>query len=149
MLDRLRHLGPELLKFLTVGGICFVVDTALSYLFRFEVGLGPNTAKSVATVLATVLSYVLNRLWSLAHRVDEERGHGRDIVSYGVISAAGLVLTWVPISITAYPLDMQGKTAYLVSIVIGTVITTVFRYWAFRRWVFVGDPDAAERAALV
>ena len=70
-------------------------------------------------------------------------------MSYGVISAAGLVLTWVPISITAYLLDMQGKTAYLVSIVIGTVITTVFRYWAFRRWVFVGDPDAAERAALV
>ena len=149
MLERLRHLGPELLKFLTVGGICFVVDTVLSYLFRFEAGLGPNTAKSIATLLATVLSYVLNRLWSLAHRVDEERGHGRDIVSYGVISAAGLVLTWIPISITAYVLDEQGKAAYLVSIVIGTVITTVFRYWAFRRWVFVHDPDAAERAALV
>src|SRR5689334_3892418 len=118
MLERLRHLGPELLKFLTVGGICFVVDTALSYLFRFEAGLGPNTAKSVATVLATVLSYVLNRLWSMAHRVDDERGHGKDIVSYGVISAAGLVLTWIPISITAYVLDEQGKAAYLVSIVI-------------------------------
>jgi putative flippase GtrA len=59
------------------------------------------------------------------------------------------VLTWIPISITAYLLDQQGKAAYLVSIVIGTAITTVFRYWAFRRWVFVGDPDAAERAALV
>jgi putative flippase GtrA len=149
MLDRLRHLGPELVKFLMVGGICFVVDTVLSYVFRFEVGLGPNTAKSVATILATVLSYVLNRLWSLAHRVDEERGHRRDIVTYGVISAAGLVLTWIPISITVYLLDERGKVAYLVAIVIGTVITTVFRYWAFRRWVFVGDPDAAERAALV
>jgi putative flippase GtrA len=149
MLERLRHLGPELLKFLTVGGICFVVDTALSYLFRFEAGLGPNTAKSIATLVATVLSYVLNRLWSLAHRVDEDRGHRRDIVAYGVISALGLVLTWIPISITAYLLDEQGKAAYLVSIVIGTLITTVFRYWAFRRWVFVADPDAAERAALV
>ena len=67
-----------------VGGICFVVDTALSYLFRFEVGLGPNTAKSVATLLATVLSYVLNRLWSLAHRVDVERGHRREVWRGGV-----------------------------------------------------------------
>ena len=97
MIDRLRHLGPELVKFLMVGGICFVVDTVLSYLFRFEVGLGPNTAKSVATVLATVLSYVLNRLWSLAHRVDEERGHGRDIVSYGVISAQTLSTRTPPV----------------------------------------------------
>jgi putative flippase GtrA len=136
-------------KFLVVGGICFVLDTALSYLFRFEVGLGPNTAKSVATVLATCLSYVLNRLWSLAHRVDEDRGHRRDIVSYGIISALGLALTWVPISITAYVLDEQGKGAYLVSTTIGTALATVFRFWGFRRWVFVGDPDAAERAALV
>ena len=149
MLDRLRHLGPELGKFLVVGGICFVVDTVLSYVFRFEVGLGPNTAKSVATLLATGLSYVLNRLWSLAHRVDAERGHGRDIVTYTVISAAGLVLTWIPISTTVYLLDQRGKVAYLVAIVLGTAVTTVFRYWAFRRWVFVGDPDAAERAALV
>jgi len=136
-------------KFLVVGGICFVLDTALSYVFRFEAGLGPNTAKSLATLLATGLSYVLNRLWSLAHRVDEERGHRRDIVAYAVISAAGLAVTWVPISVTAYVLDETGKAAYLVSITIGTGIATVFRYWAFRRWVFVNDPDAAERAALV
>ena len=149
MLDRLRRLGPELIRFLVVGGICFVVDTALSYLLRFEADLGPNTAKSLATVVATVLSYVLNRLWSLAHRVDDERGHRRDIVAYGVISAAGLVLTWVPISVTAYLLDQTGKVAYLASIVVGTAVTTVFRYWAFRRWVFTADPAAAERAALV
>ena len=136
-------------KFLVVGGICFVLDTILSYVFRFEVGLGPNTAKSVATILATGLSYVLNRLWSLAHRVDEDRGHGRDIPTYAIISAAGLAITWVPISVTVYLLDQRGKVAYLVAIVIGTAITTVFRYWAFRRWVFVNDPDAAERAALV
>ena len=149
MLERLRHLGPELFKFLVVGGLCFVVDTALSYIFRFEVGLGPNTAKSLATIIATVLSYLLNRLWSLAHRVDTERGHRRDIVNYGVISAAGLVLTWIPISLTYYVLGLHGKVSYLVAIVIGTAITTVFRYWAFRRWVFVGDVDTSERNALV
>ncbi|MCU1599321.1 MAG: sugar translocase [Frankiales bacterium] len=149
MLERLRHLGPELFKFLVVGGICFVVDTALSYSFRFEAGLGPNTAKSLATVVATVLSYLLNRLWSLAHRVDAERGHRRDIVSYGVISIVGLVITWIPISVTYYLLGLHGKLAYLVAIVVGTAITTVFRYWAFRRWVFVNDPDNAERNALV
>jgi putative flippase GtrA len=149
MLERLRHLGPELFKFLVVGGVCFVVDTVLSYVFRFEAGLGPNTAKSIATILATGLSYVLNRLWSLAHRVDVERGHRRDLVAYGVISAVGLAITWVPISITVYLLDQKGKVAYLVAIVIGTAVTTVFRYWAFRRWVFVNDPDSAERAALV
>ena len=55
----------------------------------------------------------------------------------------------MPISVTVYLLDQRGKVAYLVAIVIGTAITTVFRYWAFRRWVFVNDPDAAERAALV
>jgi putative flippase GtrA len=147
--DRVRAVGPEFVKFGVVGVICLAIDTALAYYFRFSVGLGPNTAKTLSTLLATFVSYALNRAWSFAHRVDEERGHSQDMLLYAVIAAAGLAITWVPITITHYGLTLQGKTAYLVSSTLGTGLATIFRFWAFRRWVFVNDPARAEKAALV
>ncbi len=147
--ERLRSVGAELLKFVVVGGFCFVLDTALSLLFRFTVHLGPTTSKTLSTIIATAVSYVGNRLWSFAHRVDDDRGHGQDITVYAVINVVGLVITLIPVDIAHYLLDETSPVAFTVSGVIGTAIATVFRFWAYRRWVFVNDRDHAERAALV
>lgn len=149
LLARLRPLVSELAKFLVVGGFCFVLDMALSYVFRFQVGLGPNTSKALATILATGVSYLGNRLWSFAHRVDADSGHGTDLSLYAVINLVGLVITLVPVSIAHYLLDATGPLAFMVSGILGTAVATVFRFWGYRRFVFDLDPETAERAALV
>ncbi len=112
-------------------------------------GLGPTTSKALSTILATGVSYVGNRLWSFSHRVDEDRGHGQDIVTYGAINFVGLVITLVPVDVAHYLLDETSPLAFTVSGILGTAVATVFRFWAYRRWVFVNDPDLAERSALV
>lgn len=149
LIDRLRPIAAELGKFVVVGGFCFVLDVALAYLFRFEVGLGPTTSKTLSTILATGVSYLGNRLWSFSHRVDDERGHGQDLTTYGVINAIGLVITLIPVDIAHYLLDLTSPLAFTLSGVLGTAFATVFRFWAYRKYVFVNDPDLAEKAALV
>lgn len=147
--ERLRHLAPELGKFVVVGGFCFVLDVALAYLFRFELGLGPTTSKTLSTVLATVVSYLGNRLWSFAHRVDDDRAQSQDIGVYAAINVAGLVITLIPVDIAHYVLSETSALAFTVSGMLGTAIATVFRFWAYRRWVFTNNRDLAERSALV
>lgn len=150
LIERLRPLGPELGKFLVVGGICFVLDTVLAYLFRFHVGLGPTTSKTLSTIIATGLSYVGNRLWSFSHRVDADSGHGKDVSTYALINLVGLVITLVPVDIAHYVLSLTSPLAFTLSGILGTGIATVFRFWAYRRYVFASPArrvDPAERIA--
>ena len=147
--ERLRPIASELSKFVVVGGFCFVLDTVLAYVLRFQVHLGPTTSKTLSTVIATGVSYAGNRLWSFSHRVDDERGHRQDITVYGVINLIGLIITLVPVDIAHYLLSLTSPLAFTLSGVLGTAVATVFRFWAYRKYVFSAAPDLAERAALV
>jgi putative flippase GtrA len=146
---RLRPVVAELVKFLVVGGFCFALDVALALALRFQVGLGPTTSKALSTIVATAVSYVGNRLWSFRHRVDEDSSHGQDITTYAVINLVGLVITLVPVDIAHYLLDETSPLAFTVSGILGTAVATVFRFWAYRKWVFAAAPELAEKAALV
>jgi putative flippase GtrA len=145
----LRPLASEMAKFLVVGGFCFVLDLLLAYAFRFKVGLGPTTSKTLSTAIATAVSYGGNRLWSFSHRVDAESGHGRDLSTYVVINVIGLVITLVPVDIAHYVLSETSPLAFNVSGILGTAVATVFRFWAYRKYVFDQEPELAERTALV
>ena len=147
--ERLEPVARELVKFLVVGGFCFVLDIGLAYVLFEKVGLGPTTSKTLATVVATGVSYVGNRLWSFSHRVDDDRGHGQDVTTYAAINVVGLVITLVPVDVAHYLLDETSAFAFTVSGIVGTVFATGFRFWAYRRYVFVNDTDLAEKAALV
>lgn len=149
LIDRLRPMVAELIKFVVVGGFCFVLDLGLFNLLHFGLELGPLTSKTISTVVATAVSYVGNRLWSFAHRVSDSGAQRRDLTVYAAINVVGLVITLVPVGVTHYLLGLTGQVALNVAAVIGTAFATVFRFLAYRRWVFVGDPDAAEREALV
>jgi putative flippase GtrA len=145
---RLRPIAAELLKFVVVGGFCFVLDTVLAYVFRFSAHLGPTTSKTLSTVIATVVSYYGNRLWSFAHRVDGDRGHRQDITVYAVINIIGLVITLIPVDVAHYLLSKTSPVAFTVSGILGTAVATVFRFWAYRKYVF-DSPELAGRTALV
>jgi putative flippase GtrA len=149
LIERVRPLVSELAKFLVVGGFCFVLDLVIAYLLRFHVGLGPTTSKTLSTVVATAVSYAGNRLWSFAHRVDAESGQGQDVSAYAAINLVGLIITLVPVDVAHYLLSATSPTAFTISGVLGTAVATVFRFWAYRRYVFDLDPDLAERTALV
>lgn len=144
---RLRPLGAELGKFVVVGGFCFVLDFVLANVFHFGLGLGPTTSKALSTIIATAVSYVGNRLWSFAARTEgNEVKHGRDVSLYAGINAIGLVITLIPVDVSHYLLGQTSGLAFNLSSVLGTAVATVFRFTAYRRWVF---RQSAEEHALV
>ncbi|WP_250002686.1 GtrA family protein [Actinoplanes sp. M2I2] len=134
----------EAAKFLLVGGVCFVVTTAINYALKLTVlHEKPVTALAIATILATVLSYVLNREWSFRHRGGRERHH--EAAMFFTVSAIAIGLNLIPLGVSRYLLHLQVPTVsrpvqeiadFVSGIILGTLVAMVFRLWAFKRFVF-------------
>ena len=148
LVDRLKPLASELTKFVVVGGFCFLLDFILFNVLHFVVGLGPMTSKTLSTVTATGVSYLGNRLWSFSHRVDDNRGHRQDLTIYAVINVIGLLVTLIPLGVVFY-FFTRDPIAVNIAQTFGTAVATVFRFWSYRKYVFINHPDLAEKTALV
>ncbi|HEX4812650.1 MAG TPA: GtrA family protein [Nonomuraea sp.] len=161
----LRH--RELLKFAVVGGTAFLVDNTVFYGLKLTVlEPKPVTAKIVAVLVATIVSYVLNREWSFRTRGGHERRH--EAALFFLVSGIGLMLSSAPLWISRYVCRLETPEVSLVTQeiadfvsaqIIGTLIAMVFRFWALRKWVFPDEqpqpgglrlapaPDSSDEAA--
>jgi putative flippase GtrA len=139
-----RHLVHELAKFGIVGVVAYLVDLGISNWLHLGLGVGPITSKTVSTVIATVVSYAGNRHWSFAHRAHS--GAGRELTGFTVINAIGLVITLACVALARYGLGLKGGLAFNISgNLIGTGLATVFRFWAYKKFVFLHPEVAAAR----
>ncbi|HVS67290.1 MAG TPA: GtrA family protein [Mycobacteriales bacterium] len=147
-----EHLIHEIAKFGVVGAAAFVLTTVLNNVFHFGLDLGPLTSFGLATVIAAVCSYFANRHWTWRHKDDS--GLGRGLSVFLALSAVGLAISEIPVGFSEYVLGLHSKLAYNVSsTLIGTALGTVWRFWSFRKYVFLEPEPArtedAERNALV
>jgi putative flippase GtrA len=134
----------ELLKFGLVGGTTWVIDTAVFLVLKATVlEPKPLTAKIIAVLVATIVSYVLNREWSFRTRGGRERHH--EAALFFVISGVGVAVYTAPLAISRYLLDLQVPDVSLFTQemadfvsgqIIGVLAGMAFRWWAFRRFVF-------------
>ncbi|GAB3509552.1 putative flippase GtrA [Amycolatopsis cihanbeyliensis] len=143
-----RH--RELVRFATVGGICFLITIAVNYALKFTVLTGnPLTAFGIAVLVATIVSYVLNREWSFRTRGGRENHH--EAALFFLFSGIAMALNTLPLAVSRYVLQLQRPHVGLItqeiadfvsSIILGTMVAMAFRWWAFKRWVF---PQAGAR----
>jgi putative flippase GtrA len=136
--DRFSSLFRELAKFGTVGAIAFVIDTGGTNLLRYGVHFGPLTSKVIATVVAATLTYLANRFWTWRHR--EKSGLAREYFLFFVLNGIGLLISLLIIGFVEYTLNMRDPLSYNMSLIIGTAIGTLFRFWSYKKWVFL-PPD--------
>lgn len=136
LLDRHRAALAEIVKFLVIGGLATVLDLALANALLFVVGLGPTTSKALSTLAATVASYLLNRAWVFADRVEKGTGQRRDVLAFGAVNGLGLLITLAPVDVAHYLLGLTSVAAFNASSLVGIVLSTAFRFWAYRRFVF-------------
>ena len=148
LIDSVRQHLPvkyrELAKFLVVGGTSYVVDVGLfSLLSHTVLAEKVVTAKAISVIVATILSYVLNREWSFNSRGGRERHH--EAMLFFVVNGIALALNLVPLALSQYILGINAGhySSLTVSIanfiaanVIGTALGMAFRFWAYRKWVF-------------
>ncbi len=139
----------EMVKFGLVGVLGVVIDVGLFNAFR-HFGIGPLTSKAMSTTTAAVVSYFLNRHWSFSHLA--RTGTGRELTLFLVLSAVGLGIAEVCLATSHYLLGLHSALADNVSANgFGLVLGTAWRFWSFKRWVFLPlepAPDAGREAAL-
>jgi putative flippase GtrA len=144
----------ELLKFAVVGGICFVVTVAVNYALKLTIlNKKPVTALIFAVVIATIVSYILNREWAFRTRGGRERHH--EAALFFLISSIGVGLNSLPLWVSRYLLHLEVPQVSLLvqevadfasGMILGTLLAMVFRLWAFKKWVF---PKAGARPRMV
>jgi putative flippase GtrA len=142
--DKVGHLLHELAKFGVVGGVAFVVDVAVFNLLLFHTSGAlhgkPVTAKAVSTVVATIVSYVGNRFWTFRHR--ESSGSAREYTLFFLLNGVGLLITEACLAFSHYVLGLDSQLADNISAnIVGVGLAMLFRFWAYRRWVFPEIPD--------
>lgn len=136
--ERFRQLIHEAAKFGVVGALAFVVTTVGTNLLHFDAGMGPLKANVVATVVATAASYAGNRYWTFRHR--EGSTMGKEFVVFFVLNGVGLAIQLACIGFTYYLLGLHDKLSYNVALVFGIGLGTLFRFWSYRRWVWLAPP---------
>ncbi|ABW15251.1 GtrA family protein [Parafrankia sp. EAN1pec] len=135
----LQVLIHEVGKFGVVGAVCYAIDFAVSNLCHTLLGMGPLSAKTVSTVVAATCSYVGNRQWSFNHRA--RTGLRREYTLFVILNAVGLAIALACLGFAKYVLHLEGVLAFnLFGNVLGTGLGTVFRFWAYKKYVFL-HPD--------
>ena len=134
--------------FLVVGGVAFLVDALtfnlLTFGFTFT-GRGPLydlpiVSKSIAILVATVVTYVGNRYWTFGSRHIERR-FSRYVV-FVLLNVAAIGIQLGCLAFSRYVLGLEGVVADNISgTLIGQALATLFRFFTYDRWVFPDESD--------
>ncbi len=144
-------LAREVAKFGTVGALAFLLDTVLYNVLVFglpgvvdgPMSGQPLLGKVVSTSIATVFSWLGNRLWTFRHRRRSAVAH--EFALFLFFNAVGLAIALACLGFSRYVLDLHSQLADNVSgNGVGLVLGTLFRFWAYRTFVFRGELEAEE-----
>jgi putative flippase GtrA len=137
---RFEHLVRELGKFGVVGLVSYGVDVGILNLLLDQ--LGVLAAKTVSTAVAATVAFLGNRFWTWRDR--EKSGLRREYLLYFFFNAVGLGIALACAGISHYGLGHFWPRVYHTRLAdnvaaqgFGLVLGTMFRFWSYKRFVFV------------
>lgn len=139
-MSRFARVQAEIAKFGTVGAVAYVVDVGVFNLLRAEdfvspIAHKPITAKIVSSIVATLVAYTGNRYWAFRHR--EVAGHAQSLPLFFLFNVVGMGIAALCLAFTHYALGLTSAAADNLSAnILGTGLGTLFRFWAYRRFIF-------------
>jgi putative flippase GtrA len=142
----------EMVKFGAIGALAYVVDTYVYNLLRtgvWPVGDAPLAhkpllSKVISVAVATVVAWLGNRYWTFRHR--RRAAMRSEFVLFVVMNVGGLVIALGCLWFSHYALGLTSVLADNISgNLVGLVLGTLFRFWAYRQFVFteLRDPKPA------
>jgi putative flippase GtrA len=155
LLDRVREaidiFWREVAKFGVIGAGGFLIDFG-GFMLLFY-GPGPvnghlTTAKIISGVAATTFTWIGNRAWTFRHRRSRPAHH--EAMLFFAVNGIGLVISTVWLNFTHDGLGLTSRGAVSLNNIVGIGLATIFRFWAYRQFVFrgehPGDPEPDEVA---
>lgn len=140
-------LWREVAKFGVVGGVAFVIDSGIYvWLLHGPMSDSQVKAKIIAGVVATLFSWLANRFWTFRHR--RQANVVRELVMFLIMNAIGLGIAAACVWVTKYWIGLDDPTSlFIAGSVVGLVLGTIFRFFAYRFWVFGAEMDQEEQFA--
>ena len=133
--QRFTHLIPELARFGVVGATGAIIDLGGAAYLHGGLGIGPLSSKALSITVATTVTYLGSRFWTFRHRVNQALL--REGTLFAILNLIGLAIAEVVIGFTNYGLGLKSALAYNAASVLGTGLGTIFRYFAYKKWVFL------------
>jgi putative flippase GtrA len=136
-------MSREVATFLAVGSAGYVVDVAaFNWLLSrapFS-GWDPSVARVLAVVVATVVTYLGNRWLTWPGSPGQRR---REVLLFGFFNAVGLAISVLVLVVSHDVLGFTSRLAdNIAANVVGLALGTAFRFWTYRRFVFVVEDVA-------
>lgn len=132
---KLCKLISEGAKFGIVGLIGIGVTNAVFGPLHDWLHLGVLTSVTIATAVATVVTYLGNRYWSFADR--KGWGTKRDTVMFFILNGIGLLIQYTVLGLSDHVLGLSTRLENYIALNLGIGVGTLFRFWSYRKWVWV------------
>ena len=142
----------EFLQFGLVGALAFVVDAGLFNLFQhgptgFLAG-HPNTANVLSATIATIFSWVANRLWTYRGRTQDNVA--REALLFAFANIGGVLITQFCLFFTHEVLQLSSPLAdNVAAYVVGFALGTAFRFVFYHYIVFTGTAQCPDSPGSV
>ena len=142
------RLRSEILVFGFVGLAGYITDVGLFNLLRYAgepaiLEHKPLTAKIASVAVAMLVTYLGNRHWTWRGRARDKQHH--EIVLFVVFNLIGMGIAVGCLGVSHYVLGLTSPLADNLSANgVGLVLGTVFRFWAYRTYVFRDESATAD-----
>jgi putative flippase GtrA len=141
---RFRQVIHEGFKFGIVGLVGLAVVNLVFIPLHETLHLGPLTSVTIALVIATVVTFVGNRYWSFRDRTGA--GTSREGIMFFFLNGIGLLIQYAVLGLSNYAFGLTTKLENVVALNLGVGIGTLFRFWSYRKWVWLPASPAARPA---
>jgi len=144
--ERLRRLAPEAIAFSVIGAANTALYLAITWA---ALPIGAVKATVLATVITTTLAYLANRYWT--YRNHTRSALRREYALFFGFNLIGMVIQSGSVAVAKYGfhLNESDHRLLIMSTTLGAAgLATVFRFWAYRTFVFLKPPVDGHEGAI-
>lgn len=137
--ERFHRLAREVATY----GVVAIINTAIDFaLFNGLISLGALKANTISTVVATTTSFLMNRHWVYRDRPKKALHH--EYALFFGVNLVGLVIQEVVLALAGLGVHDMARHRLELNLYkcLGLAVAMVFRFWAYRTFVFRSGPSS-------
>lgn len=140
-----RKESKRFVKFLIVGGIGFVVDGVIFYIFTHPIDLPVLIAQAISFIAAIISNFTWNRYWTYPD--SRSKSLRRQLTQFTLVNTIGLAIRTVVIAVVIGPYSRLAAAQHLVpiapdtlakfaSLATSVLVVLLWNFFVNRYWTY-------------